>query len=697
MSAADRIEAATLADALRAAGFEHVPERIEPGRTARFPGLGARASDRAGWCVAFADGAGAAWGDWRSGASGTWFADDPRTLPPTERDRLRRAAAEAREAAERERETEHRRAAEQARAILDGAPLATAHAYLSRKGIGPHGARIASDGRLLVPVYAPGGGLQSVQYVAEDGAKRFLPGGRLSGGWCRLGPDPHANPALPLLLAEGFATGATLTEATGLPVWLAFTAGNLDAVAKMLRAQFPDRRLLICGDEDRATVGNPGRTKATAAAAAVGAAVAFPLFPPDCEGSDFNDLAGRCGQAAVAGLIRAALDQHDRAQARGSGFRLVHLGGALAQPAPLPWLVRGVLTEGGLSMLFGLPASLKSFVLLDLALHIAAGRDWHGRSVQQGAVAIIAGEGFSGLHARVQAWRILHQPAGDLPLFASASGGNLATAEGLRDVLAALDEIAALGPLRLVGIDTLHRASPGIDENSAQDAGKIIGACDAIRARYGCAVAIVHHVGHAAPDRARGSSALHGALDTAVRIDRTDRSVSLTCTKQKDGPEHAPLYFEARTVETGWMDDEGEPVTSLTLHARADAPAEAVHNPPSGKNQRAALKALRELIIEQRANLAAGGYDPAGARVTVEDWRAACAMDRSRFSEARAGLESRRLVRIEAPHVYLTESEPACETTESLGGSHNSHARQRAKSAESDRFARIPDDEGELT
>ena len=166
-------------------------------------------------------------------------------------------------------------------------PADPKHPYLMRKQVKPHGLRQRGN-ELLVPLYHS---LQLVnlQRIAPDGSKRFLAGGRVKGSYSPLGGIGENQT---LYICEGWATGATLREATGSAVACAMNAGNLLEVALQLKHRYPAARLVIAGDDDRQTLGNPGRTAANAAALAVDAEVVFPDWP---EGvplalSDFNDL-----------------------------------------------------------------------------------------------------------------------------------------------------------------------------------------------------------------------------------------------------------------------------------------------------------------------------------------------------------------------------------------------------------------------
>jgi phage/plasmid primase-like uncharacterized protein len=148
--------------------------------------------------------------------------------------------------------------------------------------------------------------------VDVDGSKLFLKGARTEGGHALIGGLPRQG--APLLVAEGYATGAPLHEATGLPVVVAFNAGNLAAVAKAYRAADPSRPIIIAGDNDHhlprraVPLPNVGKEKAEAAATAVGGVAVLPSFPVGDRGSDWNDLARRQGYQPIAAAVQGALD-----------------------------------------------------------------------------------------------------------------------------------------------------------------------------------------------------------------------------------------------------------------------------------------------------------------------------------------------------------------------------------------------------
>lgn len=245
----------------------------------------------------------------------------------------RKAAQEAEAEQYRHRAEKAARAAAElwAEAAADGASP-----YLQRKGVQAHGVRFLRDGTLLVPLRDAAGELHNLQRIAprpptEDEQsrglteKRFLPGGRKRGLFHVIGPasDDSAAPGL-VLMAEGYATAATLHEASGLPAVVAFDAGNLAAVAEAMPARFPGARFLVCADHDAATEArsgkNPGREGADKAARklrALGCAAAV-LLPEGLPsgGTDFNDLASAAGLEAVAWQVGAAAQAPTLATAR---------------------------------------------------------------------------------------------------------------------------------------------------------------------------------------------------------------------------------------------------------------------------------------------------------------------------------------------------------------------------------------------
>jgi putative DNA primase/helicase len=123
----------------------------------------------------------------------------------------------------------------------------TEHAYLKAKGVSAHGLKIEDD-HLLVPV-CHDRRIWSLQIISADGNKRFLSGGRISGGYFPIGTLGNR-----IWLTEGYATAATVHEVTGDSVVCAFNASNLVKVARHIRDQFIDLEIFVAADNDEAGI-----------------------------------------------------------------------------------------------------------------------------------------------------------------------------------------------------------------------------------------------------------------------------------------------------------------------------------------------------------------------------------------------------------------------------------------------------------
>lgn len=267
--------------ALERAGLGTKDAITPDGRLHRFHVHGDKVGSKNGWYVLYGDGLPAgAFGSWKTGQSYKWCAKAENYLTATERQEFERRMDEARQAREIEEEVRRTEAREKAASIWGAAMLAPHdHSYLARKRVTNHGLRL-HEGRLVIPMRDNAGTLHSLQFIDTDGNKRFLSGGRKKGCYFAIG-----TPTGTLCIAEGYATAASIHKCTGLPVAVAFDAGNLKFVALALREKFPDAKIILCADNDTHVPGNPGVAKATAAATACGGLLAIPT----CAG-DFNDL-----------------------------------------------------------------------------------------------------------------------------------------------------------------------------------------------------------------------------------------------------------------------------------------------------------------------------------------------------------------------------------------------------------------------
>jgi putative DNA primase/helicase len=299
----------------------------------RFTVDGDRKGAMTGWLTLHTDGLPAGmFGCWKrlgAGNSVTWCAKSEGRLTDDERrqlDERRRETQARRKADEAER---HHQAAEQAVVVWEAASECVNHPYLQRKGVKSHSLRIGRWTRvddetgkvwldipdaLLIPV-RDGKKLVSLQAIFADNNnaiyrdKDFLPGGKKRGCFFSIGKPVGDNPVI--VVCEGYATGATIHEATDHTVAVAFDAGNLQPVAERIRAAFPSATIVIAADNDRWTttpIENPGVHYAKQAAnAETRAYVAIPEFNDlSSKPTDFNDLAHIEGTDAVRDQLEAA-------------------------------------------------------------------------------------------------------------------------------------------------------------------------------------------------------------------------------------------------------------------------------------------------------------------------------------------------------------------------------------------------------
>lgn len=303
-------------------------------------------------------------------------------------------------------------------------------------------------------------------------------------------------------------------------------------------------------------------------------------------------------------------------------FRLIPVQEMKTRKPP-PQIVQGVLSHGSMAALIGDSGTYKSFLALDLALHIGAGLDWYGRPVEQGFVVYISAEGSAGMGNRIKAWEIAHgQPAAGVWFITEAVQFPDPTEVSL--FLERLEELDAQPSL--IVIDTLARATLGLEENSSKDMGLFIAGADRIKAATGAVPLVVHHMNR--QGSYRGSTAIRAALDTMLemRRDENDKSlVTLSCDKQKDLDLFEPIRLTPEIVEIEPGDDVFSGQTSVVLTEARQTPVVLA----------GAIKTAYDALVR----LGHGGV------VTIRDWEQGCGgMNHSTFYRARQGLMDAGLI-----------------------------------------------------
>jgi putative DNA primase/helicase len=246
-----------------------------------------------------------------------WIATGSK-VDPAEMAEMKAAAAARAAEREAERAAAAERAAQVARGMLVQASVLDGpgeHPYLSRKEAHPFGGVRMKDDMLLVPMQNSSGAIMNVQSISPDGQKRFVKGGEKKGLMHVIDSDREINRAGVILVAEGYATASSLHEATGVPVVVAFDAGNMKPVGEALQQKHPNASLVFAADNDHASALNAGLEGATRAAEAVNGKVIAPAFT-DAEKArgltDYNDLmrarGAFAGRQAVREDLGAALE-----------------------------------------------------------------------------------------------------------------------------------------------------------------------------------------------------------------------------------------------------------------------------------------------------------------------------------------------------------------------------------------------------
>lgn len=324
------------------------------------------------------------------------------------------------------------------------------------------------------------------------------------------------------------------------------------------------------------------------------------------------------------------------------GPKVIPLRGELAAPRerlPLVWfddaspvlnmptIVKGVLAERSLSVIYGESGCGKTFLTLDLALHIAAGWEWFGHKTVQTGVVYIAAEGGYAIMNRIAAFKLAHDGQsyeGRLPFAIIPAQVNLLDPHA--DLLHLIERIAQAGEIcgrkiGLIVVDTLSRALAGGDENSSVDMGTFVTNVDRLRTETAAHGLLVHHTGKDAARGSRGWSGLRGALDTEMEVacDPVSKLRTLKITKQRDLPTEGDYQFRLENVTLG-EDIDGDPVTSCYVTACDEAvfrPKKKLASIPA-----LALQELENCISNHGFTAPGSNHIPGGVTgVTSTLWR----------------------------------------------------------------------------
>ena len=278
--------------------------------------------------------------------------------------------------------------------------------------------------------------------------------------------------------------------------------------------------------------------------------------------------------------LRATIDAAD-AHPTDPRFRLVP-GEEMRHRPQRPWLVARLIPAGAFSVMTGHPGSGKTFVALDLALHVAGGLPWQGRTVTQGAAVYVAAEAQGSIPPRLDAWARFHGTIVP-PNFYVVPETVLVGTHDVHDLVAALRSLPE-SPALLV-IDTLSWCLGGADENASEAMSAVLSATRLVHEAVGSAVLWIHHPS-AAGKALRGHTSLHGATDVEIVVTRGRAAgqVVLSCGKMKDDAEFTPFAVALRPLAS----DEGAPLSCVVVPVDA-LKADASNLRPSAQRALAIL------------------------------------------------------------------------------------------------------------
>ena len=462
------------------------------------------------------------------------------------------------------------------------------HPYLTRKRIKQHTA-IIDEGDLHIRIINNKGKVVGTQFIDESGKKKFNHGLDYKGCFHVVGGPIQDK----CYVAEGFATAASVYEASGTPCVHALNASNITNVIAALKEVKPETRFIVAGDND------PAGIKACEQAFKDHG---VECVLPDSEGLDWNDV----------WIARGPEDTRKKLEPRNVLDEVIFPSSARPR-LDSTYIIKNWIAENSISVVYGPSNVGKSFFCMSLAYHIAAGEEWVGNKIKRGSVLYLATEGGRAFENRLYA---LHEKHGfnDVSLAVRPSPINLYDAdEDIAKIEAIMAEIGRrMEPVTVLVIDTLARATAGqMDENNNSEMSKLIAGLDAIRERTGVHIMLVHHSGKDASKGARGASALRAACDTEIELsfDEETRVRTARATKQRDMETGAEINFILQIVELG-EDTDGDQVTTCIIReaTREEMEEAQSDNKPTGKNQKLFVKCFMQLRGER-----VGSPNPAGA------------------------------------------------------------------------------------
>jgi len=475
--------------------------------------------------------------------------------------------------------------------------------YNERKGVKLIGA-VLEGADVVVPLFNTDKQQVGQQRISPNGNKKFNQGLKKDGVFGVVGVFTPDNPGT-CWLSEGWATSVSVHQALDelYPVFFGLDKSNLQTVVDALQQKWPGIDLRIAADNDADNGGQEAARK-----------TGLPYAAPEQPNTDWNDVHAQQGLHAVkAGLNKLT-------QPETLLDELVWIGDAKPMLRS-NYLIKGWLGRQQMSVLYGQSNTGKSFLMLDMAYHVAAGRDWHGHKVKQGVTLYLAAEGGHGYLNRARVIQDYYQDE-DVPLAVRPCPVNLLDpAIDMQKLLDLIDLVTEKhGAIELIVVDTLSRAIAGGNENAPETMTAVIQHCDILRGHAKASIAVVHHSGKAT-DTARGHSSLRAATDTEIEltVDDGSRLRFAKATKQRDMESGHEFAFELNAVELG-IDEDGDPVTSCHI-IPVDEERTTEAKTKLTKNEKLVMNCFTQLWGELVGgpNKSGAGFPEGGTRWAIEE------------------------------------------------------------------------------
>ena len=474
----------------------------------------------------------ATYGNWRTGAEYKWSSVQINTLTPNERQDLQLKMQQAQEEAKKQKLQRYEEVAKDCQNRFKTYSEVIKHPYLEAKKIKSYSLKLHNKS-LVVPIYNLDGEIRSLQYIQEDGSKRFVSAGQVKGNIFLIGTDFNSlNKVESLVVVEGMATGVSVWDATQIPVACVFSAnfGN-DAVENIRKKT--DARIYLAFDNDKTDI---GRKKAEEIATRYYNCL---VRIPSIEG-DFNDLAIKQGLDAVK------LEISDQ----GLGIRSFSIKQFKGDPPPRSWLVEGMLERSKPSLLAAVGGVGKSMLALDLAIKVSQGQGtWLDKPIRNAGnvLMLMAEDDRNEVFRRTKAldkgdkrydaeYDVFAYTVPDAPkplilLKDDARGLDLTP-----QAHELINEISTIPDLSLVIIDPIQSFVAAPITTSQEAAQLYCQFCSSVASKFDCSVLSIHHMSKAglqsqesswdSRSSIRGSAAIVDGHRMAATISITDEKTA---------------------------------------------------------------------------------------------------------------------------------------------------------------------------